>query len=115
MRPIVSSLVFTSLWLLIKGDYKAIIYKIIMLQKQFPHWHISENVKLDSSASFQFLGSVIRDKENEFTKDLLLLSQQPQFILRDFETVIEKIRSYVAEVSLIHLVKGHKTWRMSVT
>ena len=46
-------------------------------------------------------GTVIRNKETEFARDLLRLSQQPHFILRDFETVIDNIRGYVAEVSAL--------------
>ena len=72
---------------------------------------------------FQYLclipGSVIKNKETEFAKNLLQLSQQPQFNLRHFETVIDEIRSYVAEVSLTNILcsrfirmNGHCEFRL---
>ena len=45
-------------------------------------------------------GSVIQDKELEFTKSLYSLQQQPKFNLMLFENEIDKIRLCVAEVSI---------------
>lgn len=43
-------------------------------------------------------GSVIQEKEEEFTLSLYALQQQPQFNLMLFEREIDKIRLCVAEV-----------------
>lgn len=45
-------------------------------------------------------GSVIQDKELEFTKSLYSLQQQPKFNLMLFENEIDKIRLCVDEVSI---------------
>lgn len=55
-----------------------------------------EKIEIDGRQQ-KHQGTVIKNKESEFARDLLMLSQQPQFILRDFETVIDNIRGYVAE------------------
>lgn len=44
------------------------------------------------------VGSVIQEKEEEFTKLLYGLHQQPKFNLMLFENEIDKIRLCVAEV-----------------
>ena len=43
-------------------------------------------------------GSVIQEKEEEFTRSLYALQQQPKFHLMLFENEIDKIRLCVAEV-----------------
>ena len=43
-------------------------------------------------------GSVIQEKEEEFTRSLYALQQQPTFNLMLFENEIDKIRLCVAEV-----------------
>ncbi|KAI0235900.1 Gamma-tubulin complex component 4 [Lamellibrachia satsuma] len=62
-----------------------------------------EKIEIDGRQQ-KHQGSVIKNKETEFAKNLLQLSQQPQFNLRHFETVIDEIRSYVAE----------QLWKLSV-
>ena len=44
-------------------------------------------------------GSVIAEKEEEFTRSLYALQQQPKFNLMLFENEIDKIRLCVAEVN----------------
>ncbi len=46
-----------------------------------------------------FLGSILKGKEDVFSKELMELSEQPEFNIMAFEGVIDKIRVYVAEVS----------------
>ena len=43
-------------------------------------------------------GYLLKDREDEFAKDLYSLSQESLFNLSNFEEVIDKIRSCVAEV-----------------
>ena len=45
-------------------------------------------------------GSVIQEKEEEFTRSLYALQQQPKFNLMLFENEIDKIRLCVAEVRI---------------
>ena len=46
------------------------------------------------------VGSVIQEKEEEFTRSLYGLQQQPKFNLMLFENEIDKIRLNVAEVCI---------------
>ena len=48
---------------------------------------------------FNLPGSILKGKEDEFSKELMELSEQPEFNIMAFEGVIDKIRVYVAEVS----------------
>ncbi|XP_070541864.1 gamma-tubulin complex component 4-like [Ptychodera flava] len=42
-------------------------------------------------------GSILKDREEEFAKELIRLQQEPVFSLMSFESVIDKIRACVAE------------------
>lgn len=46
------------------------------------------------------LGSILKHQEDTFATELHKLKQQPLFSLVDFENLIDRIRSTVAEVSL---------------
>ena len=43
--------------------------------------------------------SIMHGEEDSFAKELRALSEQPLFDLAQFEAVIDKIRTHVAEVS----------------
>lgn len=45
------------------------------------------------------LGSILKHQEDLFAAELHRLKQQPLFSLVDFENMIDRIRSTVAEVS----------------
>ena len=53
-----------------------------------------------------FTASILHGKEDEFAKELYHLSQEKEFNLLNFEDVIDKIRSYVAEVSVYAFING---------
>lgn len=44
------------------------------------------------------VGSILRGKEDEFAKEIQNLAENATFNLMAFEDVIDKIRSYIAEV-----------------
>lgn len=48
-----------------------------------------------------FAGSILKNQEDTFAAELHRLKQQPLFSLVDFEQVVDRIRSTVAEVCLI--------------
>lgn len=50
-----------------------------------------------------FPGSILKHQEDTFAAELHKLKQQPLFSLVDFENLIDRIRSTVAEVSLCTL------------
>lgn len=54
-----------------------------------------ENQKIRPKQNYR--GSILRDKEDEFAREINRLSEQPVFELMAFEDVIDKIRLYVAE------------------
>lgn len=47
-----------------------------------------------------FAGSILKNQEDTFAAELHRLKQQPLFSLVDFEQVVDRIRSTVAEVCL---------------
>lgn len=47
---------------------------------------------------FILIGSILKNREEEFAKDLYNLSLEPDFNGMSFETLIDKIRTHVAEV-----------------
>lgn len=44
------------------------------------------------------VGSILKNKEEDFAKDLHELSQEEEFNAMAFESLIDKIRTHVAEV-----------------
>lgn len=48
----------------------------------------------------RFAGSILKNQEDTFAAELHRLKQQPLFSLVDFEQVVDRIRSTVAEVCL---------------
>lgn len=59
------------------------------------------------------LGSILKHQEDTFATELHKLKQQPLFSLVDFENLIDRIRSTVAEV--IHEVLKTKTYFNELT
>lgn len=51
------------------------------------------------------LGSILKHQEDTFATELHKLKQQPLFSLVDFENLIDRIRSTVAEVSSCAFLK----------
>lgn len=50
-----------------------------------------------------FAGSILKNQEDTFAAELHRLKQQPLFSLVDFEQVVDRIRSTVAEVRMSEL------------
>ena len=80
------------------------------LQRRFAMYHLFPFSEVaicmfqpDSASGFliiiNVLGSILKGKEDVFSKELMELSEQPEFNIMAFEGVIDKIRVYVAEVS----------------
>ena len=44
------------------------------------------------------LGSILKNREDEFAKQLQVLAKESEFSLMSFENVIDRIRACVAEV-----------------
>lgn len=53
-----------------------------------------------SDSAFLSAGSILKNQEDTFAAELHRLKQQPLFSLVDFEQVVDRIRSTVAEVCL---------------
>lgn len=64
-------------------------------------WIIFASIMKEVNALF-ILGSILKHQEDTFATELHKLKQQPLFSLVDFENLIDRIRSTVAEV--IHVV-----------
>lgn len=55
---------------------------------------------------YYFVGSILKGRENEFAKDLHEMSKQEEFNAMSFESLIDKIRAHVAEVSQFTCISG---------
>ncbi len=58
------------------------------------------NAVLSGEDLGSFLESILRGEEENFCRELMELFKEPEFSVMKFEGVVDRIRVYVAEVSL---------------